>query len=376
MNSENLGKIKKLRHELHGHPELSMHEHETKRRLMDFIEKNTSLAVVDCGQWFYASRYVEGTKAVAFRADMDALPMDEVIDLPWASKNPGVSHKCGHDGHCAVLCGLALELDLLMKEIKELKRSVYLIFQHAEETGQGARECSKFLRERGITSIYAFHNWSGWPEKSIVVREGLCQCASAGLTIKFTGKTSHASEPEKGINPAFVMAEIISEIKRVTDKNKKILCTVVNIKLGEKNFGISPADGEISMTLRAEREDDMRVFRNAVVNLAGRLAKENGLEVEISGCDYFPETLSDSGCVKKIIGAAEKLNLKVINMSEAIRASEDFGFYTKHVHGAIFYIGNGENYPAIHTAEYDFNDGILETGVDMFMGILRIEKVF
>ena len=362
MNQENLIKIKNLRHELHD----SMNELETKRRLMNFIEENTRLAVVDCGQYFFVSRYVEGTKGIAFRADMDALPMDEVINLSYASKNPGVAHKCGHDGHCAALCGLALELDKM-----DLKRSVYLIFQHAEETGQGARECSKLLHERSISSIYAFHNWSGWPEKSIVIRDGLCQCSSAGLTIKFTGKTSHASEPEKGINPAFVIAKIISEIETITSKNKKILCTVVNIKLGEKNFGISPGDGEISLTLRAEREEDMRVFRNAVVNLAESLANENLMTVEIVGSDYFPETLSDSRCVKKIIEAAKKLNLHVIEMPKAIRASEDFGFYTKQIHGAIFYIGNGENYPDIHTSEYDFNDEILETAVDMFMNILE-----
>ena len=366
MNQENLIKIKNLRHDLHSYPELSMNERETKRLLMNFIEENTRLAVVDCGKYFYVSRYIEGTKGVAFRADMDALPIDETINLPYASKSPGISHKCGHDGHCAALCGLALELDKL-----ELKRSVYLIFQHAEETGQGARECSQLLRERSISSIYAFHNWSGWPEKSIVIRDGLCQCSSAGLTIKFTGKTSHASEPEKGINPAFIIAKIISEIENITNKNKKILCTVVNIKLGEKNFGISPGEGEISLTLRAEREEDMRFFRNAVVNLAEKLANENSLKTEISSCDYFPETLSDSRCVKKIIEAAEKLNLKVIEMPEAIRASEDFGFYTKQIHGAIFYIGNGENYPAIHTPEYDFNDEILETAVDMFMKIIK-----
>ena len=366
MNQENLIKIKNLRHELHAHPELSMNERETKRRLMNFIEKNTRLAVVDCGNYFFASRYVEGTKGIAFRADMDALPMDEVINLDYSSKNPGVAHKCGHDGHCAALCGLALELDKI-----EIKRSVYLIFQHAEETGKGAAECSKLLHERSISSIYAFHNWSGWPEKSIVIRDGLCQCSSAGLTINFTGKTSHASEPEKGINPAFAIAKIISEIENVTKKNKKLLCTVVNIKLGEKNFGISPGDGEISLTLRAEREKDMRDFRNNVVNFAVKLAHENSLTVEISGFDYFPETLSDISCVKKIIAAAEKLNLKVIEMPEPIRASEDFGFYTKQIHGAIFYIGNGEDYPAIHTPEYDFNDEILETAVDMFVKILE-----
>ena len=135
MNKDNLKKIVELRHELHAHPELSGHEDWTKRRLMDFIKENTTLAVVDCGNWFYAAHCVAGAEAIAFRADMDALPIPETgAGLPWASRCPGVSHKCGHDGHSAALCGLALELESVPRP-----RSVYLIFQHLWET-PGHRE--------------------------------------------------------------------------------------------------------------------------------------------------------------------------------------------------------------------------------------------
>ncbi|MBQ6920230.1 MAG: amidohydrolase [Synergistaceae bacterium] len=364
MNNENLRKIINLRHELHEHPELSGHESETKRRLMNFLENNTRLAVVDCGKWFYASRYVEGTKAIAFRADMDALPMDETISVPYASRNPSVSHKCGHDGHSAALCGLGLELSRL-----DVKRSVYLLFQHAEETGQGARECSGFLRERSISEIYAFHNWSGWPEKSIVVKKGVCHYASAGITLKFEGKSSHASEPEKGRNPAYVIAKLISELEAVNDR-KKVLCTIVNVKVGGKNFGISPGDGEISLTIRAEHEQEMRKFYNCVISRADELAASSSMTLTKNVSDYFIEASSDSHCVERVRTAAESLGLNVIDMAEAIRASEDFGRYTKQIDGAIFYVGNGENYPAIHTREYDFNDNILETAVDVFREIL------
>ena len=368
MNKENLQKIIALRHELHQYPEISGHESETKRRLMSFIENNTRLAVVDCGKWFYASRYVEGTKAIAFRADMDALPMDESISLPYASLNPGASHKCGHDGHSAALCGLALELDAL-----PVKRSVYLIFQHSEENGRGARECSAILRERSISRIYAFHNWSGYPERSIVIREGVCQYASAGLTIKFEGKTSHASEPEKGINPSHAIAELILKTESLMQKfsARKVLCTIINIKLGDKNFGISPAVGEISMTLRAENDSDMRAFCNSVLESAENLARENSLTMTRTVSDYFTDTSSDSECVKTVRDSAESLGLKVVDMAEALRASEDFGIYTKMIPGAIFYIGNGETYPSIHTADYDFNDNILGVAVDMFTEIFR-----
>ncbi|MBQ9903758.1 MAG: amidohydrolase [Synergistaceae bacterium] len=361
MNKDNLKKIIRLRHELHKNPELSGNESATKRLLMDFIESETRFAVVDCGKWFYASRYIEGTKATAFRADMDALPMDESISIPHASTNPGVSHKCGHDGHCSALCGLALELDAV-----PLTRSVYLIFQHSEENGQGARECSGLLRERSISEIYAFHNWSGFPEKSIIVREGVCQCSSAGITLKFEGKASHASTPEKGINPAYAIAELVSEIESMRDK---VLCTIVNISVGGKNFGISPADGEISLTVRAEHEADMRSAYNKIINRAENLAQEHSLTLTKKTSDYFPETSSDRRCVERVRNAAKNLGLDVIDMAEAIRASEDFGIYTKMIHGAIFYIGNGVDYPDIHTSGYDFNDNILETAVDMFTEI-------
>ncbi|MBR1657627.1 MAG: amidohydrolase [Synergistaceae bacterium] len=363
MNKENLQKIIELRHELHEYPELSGCEASTKRKLMNFIEANTRLAVIDCGKWFYASRYVEGTKAIAFRADMDALPMDEAISLPYASKNPNVSHKCGHDGHSSALCGLALELESM-----PVNRSVYLIFQHAEETGAGARECSSLLRERSISEIYAFHNWSGWPEKSIVVKNGVCQFASAGITLRFTGRTSHASEPEKGINPAYAIAELVREIEAMKDG---IFCTIVNINVGGKNFGISPGEGEISLTVRAETESEMRKAFNGIITRAEELAASRSMTLTKNASDYFPDTSSDSQCVETVRASAKSLGLDVIDMAEPIRASEDFGRYTKQIHGAIFYIGNGGDYPAIHTGNYDFNDNILETAVDMFTEIYR-----
>ena len=366
MNTENLRKIIELRHELHEHPELSGNEAKTKRRLMDFIEGNTRFAVVDCGRWFYAARYVESTDAIAFRADMDALPIPEGLSIPHASRNPGISHKCGHDGHCAALCGLALELDSM-----SVNRSVYLLFQHAEETGQGGQECALFLRERNISEIYAYHNWSGYPEGSVVVRSGLCQYASQGLTVKFIGKTSHASEPEKGINPSFAIGRLIMGIRELYAdyEGRKVLCTIINVNVGSKNFGISPGDGEISMTLRAERERDMKSFEADVRRLSEKLAGDFNVIVSFETREYFPETMSDSHCVMKVKTAAGYLGLKVLELDEAIRASEDFGWYVKQIPGAIFYIGNGENYPAIHTSGYDFKDEILPYAVNMFREI-------
>jgi hypothetical protein len=148
MDEENLRKITKLRHELHSLAELSMHETKTKARLMQFIRENTDFTVHDCDQWFWCRKDREeesGMTPIAFRADMDALPIDEQLDLPYASLTPGVSHKCGHDGHCAVLAGLALELTGA-----KLRRPVVLIFQPGEEIGAGGKMCAQLIPELRI----------------------------------------------------------------------------------------------------------------------------------------------------------------------------------------------------------------------------------
>ena len=159
-----LEKVVALRHELHRHPELSLQEKETKQRLMDFLKKETSLAICDQGRWFYAVYAGKGKKRIAFRADFDALPIPEEPLLSYASENPGVSHRCGHDGHASALCGLAL-----MLEKYGCDNEVYLIFQHAEEIGAGAAECAGLLKKIKMDRIYAFHNWSGFPEGGIVI---------------------------------------------------------------------------------------------------------------------------------------------------------------------------------------------------------------
>ena len=374
MNKDNLKKIVELRRELHTHPELSGREGWTKRRLMDFIKDNTTLAVVDCGSWFYAAHYVMGTEAIAFRADMDALPIPETGNgLPWASRCPGVSHKCGHDGHSAALCGLGLELESVPRP-----RSVYLIFQHAEETGQGGQICTALLRERSISEVYAFHNRSGYPEGSVVVRSGLCQCASKGLTVRMTGRRSHASEPEKGINPSFALTALVSHVESLLKEPHQglVLCTVVNISVGQKDFGISAGEGEVSMTLRADREAEMDALEAGIREEAARLAQANGLEVKFEVSDPFPETVSSAECVRRVETAAQGLQLPLLQMEAPWRASEDFGYYTREFPGAIFYIGSGETWPPLHTPEYDFNDAILGTAVDMFLALYHGQDAF
>ena len=401
MELSNLEKVISLRHTLHQHPELSMQETETMKILQAFLRENTSLEIHAGEGWFYALKKASASfrsssnaGPMAFRADMDALPIAESINLPYGSENEGISHKCGHDGHCAVLCGLALELDR-----RETDRDVYLIFQPGEEIGAGAKRCAELIREKGIAEIYAMHNLGGYAEGTLVYRRGLTQPASEGLRIRLTGRTSHASAPEKGNNPAGAIAAIVQYALRAAEltgrgtsgidalttqtpqSNPKTaaatdaqhtpmrLCTITGIRLGDGDFGISPGEGEVCMTLRAEIEDEMLSMEKSILSHAAKTAETAGLQMTCSIHDHFPETRNHDACLDRVLEAARKNKIPAISMGELWRASEDFGHYLKICPGAMIYMGNGEEYPPLHTSEYDFNDRIIEPAVNLFTGI-------
>lgn len=375
----------KLRHELHKCAELSGHEAKTKELLMAAIRSDTKLEVRDRGSWFYAYYDCGADDAtggvtvrnIAFRADMDALPMDDIGDLKdpctgygYSSETAGVSHRCGHDGHCAALYALAR----LLSE-RGASNNVCLIFQHAEETGAGARECAKLIDEKKIEEIYAFHNWSGFDEGSVVLREGAIMCASEGLRITMKGKASHASRPEDGANPAEALAQLAAKAGRFgRDElfHDRVMVTIVGINTGGRNFGMAPGEGEVDITLRARCEEDMLALEREIIACAEEKACESDLEVSFEKEDAFPETANAADAVAKVRASAEKLGLKIYELENPVRSSEDFGRYCKKCSGAMIFIGNGKSWPQIHTTEYDFNDRILGTAAELFHTVISV----
>ncbi len=372
-SEEALKQAVSLRHVLHRHPALSQKERGTLEILLRFLKSRTSLALQDEETWFYAVK--KGTDpslpAIAFRADVDALPIPETISLPWGAECDGISHKCGHDGHAAALTALAMELDR-----RELRRTVYLIFQPAEEIGKGGEICAELIREKGFSEVYAFHNLGGYPEGTLVYRRGLTQPASEGLSLHFTGAPSHASAPEEGRNPAEAAARLVlfagmKAKETAKERGRMVLSTVVGVQVGDGDYGISPGEGELRLTLRAEAEEDLKFLEAEICREAEMQAEENGLMLSVSRSDYFPETRNTDAGLASVLAAAKEAGVPTKEMQTLWRASEDFGYYTKQCDGAIFYIGNGEDYPPLHTTAYDFNDRILETAVRVFLALVE-----
>ncbi|NWQ43619.1 amidohydrolase [Bacillus sp. EB106-08-02-XG196] len=371
MENKNFELAKQLRHELHQHPELSNEEVWTKQHLMNFLKTNTKLEIIDKGTWFYAAyRTGQDKKNLAFRADYDALPMDESIDLPHGSQFTGKAHKCGHDGHAATLAGFALEIDQ-----KGADKNIFFLFQPAEETGDGAIQCIDLIKEENIDEIFGYHNMSGFPFKSVNVIDGTAHFASKGMTIHLEGAPAHASQPEDGRNPSFAIANVISAIPEFISPSKNkglVLCTVVQVAIGERAFGLSASKGDLRLTIRALYEAELERLQKNLEDFAKAQAQEYGLEVSFSYNDEFPETVNHKESSDKIRQVARAKGMQLLEMKEALRGSEDYGHYTKLTKGSYFYMGNGENYPQVHTYEYDFRDELIETGVELFKGLAEL----
>ena len=370
MKTENYKLIQELRHELHSHPELSNQEVWTKKRLMDFLHEHTSLEIHDGGKWFWAVRRAGDDKMnIAFRADFDALPIQEQCDVPYKSKFPGISHKCGHDGHSAALCGLGLELEDMKPD-----KNVFLLFQHAEETGNGALDALGFITENNIDCIYAFHNMPGYKTGTVAVRSGPSNCASKGMIIEMAGTPTHASQPELGNNPIFPLANVVSAIPKLSAPERYtgiVLCTVIQLDAGERVFGTAASRGKLLLTLRAEHEKELDSLQADIERLCLVQAEQYGVECSFFYVEEFPETTNDISCAEKVLAAADALGYPVVKKKDVMRGSEDFGRYLKLTPGALFFIGGGEDVPPFHTVYYDFTDSVMDYAVEMFKKLIE-----
>lgn len=359
-NLEKVQKITALRKELHANAEGSGKEIKTQELLKNFLRENTSLEIVEKGKWFYAvKKGTENSKRIAFRADMDGVSSPEGY----------AAHMCGHDGHSAALAGLGLWL-----EQNPTDKTVFLLFQHGEETGEGAKECKIMLEEEKVDEIYGFHNIPAHPLGTVLLREQTFACASKGMTIRLTGKPSHAAYPELGINPAFVIGELITKIPAVLEPEnykKMVLCTIIKVAVGDDAFGVSASRGELLLTIRGELEEDLEKLQAVIETFVKENAEKEHLEYEISYSEEFPATINDDSCVETVRNACQKAVIPTKELEVPFRWSEDFGHYLKGTKGAFFGIGDGEDYAGLHTENYEFPDEILERAVEVFSAIIE-----
>ena len=373
MNSETIN----LRRTLHQYPELSGCEVNTAQRIKDFILKHHPTDIIEnVGRGTgLAVLYTFGDDGptIAIRCELDALPIDEPNELNYRSIYPGISHKCGHDGHMAIVAGLIFWL----KEQSFKTGKVILLFQPAEETGKGGEAVlkdEKFMA-LGPDFLFALHNIPDYPLHSIIAMDKGFSAEVQSLAIRLSGKESHAAEPENGINPTLAISEIIAALNTLNNNDPNdaefAVFTPVHILMGQPAYGISPANGELHYTIRTWSSAQMDILVAEIKKEVATISETHLLDYSIDWFEHFPASANNHICNEHIIAAAKINNFEIIERPYPFKFGEDFGWFSKEYKTAMFGLGSGINTPALHHADYDFPEEIIDTGMKMFASIIK-----
>lgn len=376
LTNSDLVELTAFRRALHMQPEISGEEVETARTIANALEQLSPTRIVTgLGGHGVAGIFDTGMEGptVLFRAELDALPIDELSDNPWKSQVQGKGHLCGHDGHMTTL----LALGRLLKRKPVAKGRVVLMFQPAEEDGSGARAVVADPAFKDITPDWAFaiHNEPGRPFGYVSTRVGLINCASQGLAIRLTGKTAHAANPEDGVSPVMAVAELLPKLSLLgqggeLDDNFK-LATITHVQIGEPSFGISPAEASIFVTLRTAYDEPMADMVSDARRLATEIANHSNLEVAFETCDEFAASVNDEEATKIAVEAMNAIGVANGDDGLPMRASEDFGVFGWSAKAAMLCLGPGKEHAALHNPDYDFPDDLIPIGAAIFERIAR-----
>ncbi|MFA6939802.1 MAG: amidohydrolase [Clostridiaceae bacterium] len=368
MKDIDIEKAKKLRRLLHERPEISSTEKETanliKKSVMQYGPDEIIENIGGNGLAFVFDSKIPG-KNILIRADMDALKVKEISDVPYRSVYEDRGHLCGHDGHSA---SLVLFSSIVREKLK--KGKIILVFQGEEETGKGAEKIvsDERIKNLNIDYCFSYHNIPGEKEGRVLIPKREFACASTGIIISLKGKTSHAAYPENGINPSVAVGELLIFLNDINRKKYQdfSLSTIVGARLGDKTFGTSCGEGEVLATIRSSSDKTLENMSKDIEDKVKNISSEYNLNFNVEYIEPFPATNNDKEALSYVKKAASGLDFKIKELSEPFRWSEDFGYFTKKYKGAMIGIGIGENKPYLHTPSYDFNDNILEIAAKLW----------
>jgi len=361
---------------LHRNPEISGEESETARTVQALLAAAGADRIISGIGGHGVAGIFEGREpgpTVMFRAELDALPIEEISEAPHRSRIPGKAHLCGHDGHMAILAALARGLS---RQRPQRGRAV-LLFQPAEETGAGAAAvvADPKFREIAPDFVFALHNLPGMKFGKAALIEGPVSCASRGMRIVFTGKTAHASMPETGLSPVSAVARLMPALTALGGGGPMdesfAMVTVTHARIGEPAFGIAPAHGEVWATLRTLTDSGMDALVARAEHLANDAARASGLSVEISYSDIFRHCENAPEAVAHLRRALDVEGVPHDRGDLPMRPSEDFGHLGANAPAAMFFLGAGERHAALHNPDYDFPDDLIGIGARVFMRTLR-----
>ncbi|WP_300330542.1 M20 family metallopeptidase [Fusobacterium sp.] len=366
----------KTRCTLHQMPEIGLEEYKTSKFIREFL-KNLEIEYLEIEMSTVAIFKGEEDRWIGFRADIDALPLQEDGEKEYKSKIDGMMHACGHDGHTTNLLYFAKWLKEQIESGKKLKKSVMLIFQSGEEGKGGARFVanSDFFKSKIFDGIFALHLNPGLEEGKIGTRAGAISFQNINLDIEIIGKGSHGAEPHKGIDSILIGAKLVEAYQSIISRNlnplEPAILTIGSFKAGEVR-NIIPEKVNILGTIRFSNRDLIEFFRERITNINKGLELAFGVKINMEFNPFYPPVVNDVELFKKI----EKIVPKEDFIGDMrFTASEDFSFYLQSGNkGLMFLLGtrNEEKnfiYP-LHNPKFDFNPEVLKKGFTVFKDLL------
>ena len=368
-----LENLEKIRRDFHKYPELGFQEKRTKSKIANYL-KELGLDV-QCGSGIIGVlRGGDGGKAIGLRADMDALPIQETNTHSYISKNTGVMHACGHDGHMAMLLGAAYRLSSNVN----FKGTIVFIFQPNEELGLGAKAMidEGLLKNFPIEEIYGIHNIPGVPTGELLTRTGIICSSESLFEIKIRGMGGHSSMPQLGRDAITIGAEVVQSLqtiisRRIAPGSGAVVSATEFISNGQRN--VLASETIIKGDVRTRLPDDRKKIELYLNQIASGIASAHDIEIEVFFETEFIETINHIKPTEAVFKTAKKSGLKITDC-KPMSFSEDFAHFSNAVPGCFFLLGNGmdgANNKPLHSSDYDFNDDLLPIGADFWANLVK-----
>lgn len=370
--------ITEWRRDIHAHPELLFDVHRTAALVEDKLrEFGVDEIVTGIGRTgvvgvIKGNRNTSG-KVIGLRADMDALPMDEVTPHEHASKNEGVMHACGHDGHTAMLLGAAKYL----AETRNFDGTVVVIFQPAEEGGGGGREMVEdgMMERFGIQEVYGMHNAPGLPVGQFAIRPGPLMASADMFEIEIEGIGAHAARPHNGIDPVVVGSAMVQAFQSIASRNvdplESVVISVTTFNAG-KAFNVIPQTATMTGTVRTLKPEVRDQAEKRMGEIVEHVAATYGAKAVFDYQRHYPVTANDPEKTRFAASIASKVvgEDRVNTDTPPVMGGEDFSFMLEARPGAFIFVGQGDT-AQVHHPEYDFNDEIIPIGCSYWASLVE-----
>jgi hippurate hydrolase len=379
--------LQQIRRDIHAHPELCYEEQRTSDLVAAKLTEWGIPVVRGIGVTGVVGIIKNGTsaRAVGLRADMDALPMQELNSFAHASRNAGKMHACGHDGHTAMLLGAAHYLS----KHRNFDGTVYLIFQPAEEGGGGAKRMIEdgLFDKYPMDAVYGMHNWPGIPVGEFGVVPGPMMASSNEFRVVVKGKGAHAAQPHRGIDPVMVAVQIAQAWQTIVSREKNPLDTAV-LSITQIHAGsatnVIPDEAVLVGTVRTFTTPVLDLIERRMEEIANGVAAGFNASIDFSFKRNYPplvnharETVFAIEAMKAVAGAG-----KVDANVEPTMGAEDFAYMLQAKPGCYVFIGNGEGEHRaaghglgpcqLHNGSYDFNDRLLPIGASFWVKLAEM----